>query len=60
MTEMKDLKEVRETKSIILLATALFLIGAPTPDSWEVAEITSNFIVPDQLPGLMTEYLESE
>lgn len=39
-------------KSTMLLAVALFLISAPAPDANDIAEITSNFIVPKQLPGL--------
>ena len=40
-------------KSTILLATTLFLISAPAPDSDDIAEMTSNFIVPENVPGLM-------
>ena len=40
-------------KSIILLALTLFLISAPAPDSNDIAEITSNFIVPQDIPGLL-------
>ena len=40
-------------KSIILLAAALFLISAPAPDSQDIAQITSNFIVPEDTPGLL-------
>ena len=40
-------------KSTILLALALFLASAPTPDSNDIAEMTSNFIVPHQTPGLL-------
>jgi len=40
-------------KSTILLATTLFLISAPAPDSNDIAEMTSNFIVPENVPGLM-------
>lgn len=39
-------------KSTMLLAVALFLISAPAPDANDIAEITSNFIVPKQFPGL--------
>jgi hypothetical protein len=48
----QEYKEVSEVKSILLLATALFLISAPTPDSKDIAEMTSNFIVPQDVPGL--------
>ncbi len=40
-------------KSTILLATALFLISAPAPDSSDIAQMTSNFIVPVEIPGLL-------
>jgi len=40
-------------KSIFLLALTLFLISAPAPDSNDIAEITSNFIVPQDIPGLL-------
>lgn len=39
-------------KSVVLLTIALFLISAPAPDSEDVAEMTANFIVPTQEPGL--------
>jgi len=39
-------------KSIVLMATALFLVSAPAPDSRDIAELTSNFIVPTGLQGL--------
>jgi hypothetical protein len=45
-------REVPPMKSTILLAAALFLISAPAPDSGDIAEITSNFIVPEEAPGL--------
>jgi hypothetical protein len=32
-------------KHILLLATAIFLILAPVPDSHDIAEVTANFIV---------------
>ena len=40
-------------KSTILLASTLFLISAPAPDSGDIAEMTSNLIVPEQVPGLL-------
>jgi len=40
-------------KSNVLLALALFLISAPAPDSRDIAELTSNFIVPANMPGLV-------
>jgi len=33
-------------KLTLLLATALFLVSAPEPDSRTIAEMTRNFIVP--------------
>ena len=45
-------KEVHQVKNTLLLATALFLISAPAPNSNDIAEITSNFIVPQDVPGL--------
>lgn len=39
-------------KSVVLLTIALFLISAPAPDARDVAEMTANFIVPTQEPGL--------
>lgn len=39
-------------KSHVLLTTALFLICAPAPDGRDIAELTSNFIVPENNPGL--------
>ena len=39
-------------KSTVLLALALFLISAPAPDSSDIAQMTQNFIVPEQLLGL--------
>jgi hypothetical protein len=32
-------------KQSLLLATAIFLIIAPAPDSHDIAEVTANFIV---------------
>jgi hypothetical protein len=45
-------REVREVKSTLLLALTLFLVSAPAPDSNDIAEMTSNFIVPQGNPGL--------
>jgi len=39
-------------KSQALLTIALFLVCAPAPDSTDIAELTSNFIVPENQPGL--------
>ena len=50
-------REVPEMKSTILLAVALFLISAPEPDAKDIAEMTSNFIVPREASSLMaSEY----
>jgi hypothetical protein len=43
----------------MLLATTLFLISAPAPDSGDIAEMTSNFIVPEDTPGLMASEQEA-
>ena len=40
-------------KTTLLLATTLFLVSAPAPDSNDIAELTSNFIVPQDVPGLL-------
>ena len=47
-------------KSTILLALTLFLVSAPAPDSSDIAEMTSNFIVPQQTPGLLASDEASE
>lgn len=39
-------------KSQALLTIALFLVSAPAPDSRDIAELTSKFIVPENQPGL--------
>ena len=47
-------------KSTILLAIALFLISAPEPDASDIAEMTSNFIVPRESSNLMAyEYADA-
>jgi hypothetical protein len=38
---------------VVLLASLLFLISAPAPDASDIAEFTSNFIVPGKIPGLL-------
>jgi hypothetical protein len=40
-------------KSTLLLAILLFLIVAPEPDATDLAEMTSNLIVPDNHVVLM-------
>ena len=42
-------------KSTFLLTTALFLVSAPAPDSGDIAEMSSNFIVPENVPGLLAD-----
>lgn len=39
-------------KSHVMLTTALFLALAPAPDSGDIADLTSNFIVPKHHPEL--------
>ena len=46
-------REVTSMKSTMLLATALFLISAPAPDSNDIAEMTMNFIILDDASGLL-------
>ena len=45
-------REAQKVKPVILMAITLFLISAPAPDSSDIAEMTSNFIVPESVPGL--------
>ena len=45
-------------KSIALLATALYLVVAPTPDSADIAEKIFNFIVPEQNSDMLTHFIE--
>lgn len=40
-------------KSTLILATLLFLIVAPEPDSNDIAEMTANLLVPDNHAALM-------
>ena len=40
-------------KSTILLATALFLATAPSPDSKSVSEMSAGFLIADDSRGLM-------
>lgn len=47
-------------KSVVLLTIALFLISAPAPDANDVAELTANFIVPTQEPGLQASQQEAD
>jgi hypothetical protein len=45
-------------KSIVLLAATLYLLTAPTPDSADIAEMTSNLIVPEQNADMLTHFIE--
>ena len=40
-------------KPTMILTTLLFLLVAPAPDSNDIAEMTANFLVPQQNSGLM-------
>jgi hypothetical protein len=40
-------------KSTILLATAIFLASAPSPDSQSISEMSAGFLVADNSQGLM-------
>ena len=40
-------------KPTLVLTTLLFLLVAPAPDSKDIAEMTANFLVPDNHSGLM-------
>ena len=40
-------------KSTILLATAIFLASAPSPDSQSVSEMSAGFLIADDSKGLM-------
>ena len=40
-------------KPTLLLTTLLFLLVAPAPDSNDIAEMTANFMIPDNHSGLM-------
>ena len=42
-------------KSTLLLTIVLFLVSAPAPDSGDIAEMSSNFIVPENVPGLLAD-----
>lgn len=46
-------------KSAILLATALFLASAPSPDSKSVSEMSAGFLAPQETQGLMAAELTS-
>lgn len=40
-------------KPTMILTTLLFLLVAPAPDSNDFAEMTANFLIPQQNSGLM-------
>jgi hypothetical protein len=40
-------------KPTLILTTLLFLLIAPTPDSRDIAEMTANFLVANNNPGLL-------
>ena len=40
-------------KPTLILTTLLFLLVAPAPDSQDLAEMTANFLIPDNHSGLM-------
>lgn len=40
-------------KQTLILTTLLFLLVAPAPDSSDFAEMTANFLIPDNNSGLM-------
>jgi len=40
-------------KPTLVLTTLLFLLVAPAPDSQDIAEITANFLVPNNHSGLL-------
>ena len=48
-----QLTEVFVLKPIVILTTLLFLLVAPAPDSQDIAEITANFLVLNNQPGLL-------
>ena len=45
-------------KAVVLLALALFLTAAPTPTPTDVAELTANFIVPEQGMDLLAHFIK--
>ena len=40
-------------KPIVILTTLLFLLVAPAPDSKDIAEISANFLMLNNQPGLL-------
>jgi hypothetical protein len=53
-SESEDLGvHVGMLKPTLILTTLLFLLIAPTPDSRDIAEMTANFLVANNNPGLL-------
>ena len=48
-----QLAEVFVLKPILIMTTLLFLLVAPAPDSQDIAEMTANFLVLNNQPGLL-------
>lgn len=49
--------QVFDIKSTLILTTLLFLLIAPTPDSQDIAELSSNFLVLNNDLGLLASDL---
>jgi hypothetical protein len=47
-------------KTILLLATALILMSAPSPDSEAISEFSAGFLAPTSERGLMAAELVAE
>lgn len=47
-------------KPVLILTTLLFLIVAPEPDSKDIAELTANFIVPENHSVLLASTKQSD
>jgi len=60
----KDFRHSRGSmlKSTLILTSLLFLLIAPAPDSRDFAEISANFLIPDNDSGLLasTEPVQSK
>jgi hypothetical protein len=48
-----DIQGCSDMKSIALLATALFLASAPSPDSDTIAQISAGFLLPGNVQPLL-------
>ena len=54
MAEMNKSHTQRDLlKPTLILSTLLFLLVAPAPDSHDLAEMTADFLIPDNHSGLM-------